>query len=351
MKKLIFTLASFLSVAMLCSCGDENEVKDPELPGESEVSFYQCDSMISVNTEGTEVARYEFKYDERGNIVWERWFNVSKEQNDIVENTYDDQGRYTKQMAYWEGDGLHELYLIFDFFYGTNDKGLNYRLIYTRDVEGKLLQKDSTVYDAEGKSIQDNVFYTDEDGTLYHDYYCDKTYNEHNDIVKKVYLSPVAPDYYCEQIKNYEYKTFGDLTQYTSIDVKYSWDGTNFYKSNKEIYGYDAVGNNLIEELYNYSNETDEPQLNCRYEYTVDSTLLTKYTYGVDDYYPKQPNCYSTYICYDAAGNEVESRRDYYSVHHTEKEASSQSRALARRMAPASSAPCAIRCQAKPAAH
>jgi len=295
-------IAAIAIMCMMCvACQKEGIEKTQEI-------YYQLNSEVEVDASGTEVLNYKFKYDENGNTVWEHWFDYRF--NVTNDNTYDDQGRKVKVMSYDEENGKHELCYIEEYFYGPN-----YRILLAEDGNGTVTQKDSTVYDDKGNLIQYYVYYPDdESGELYLDFMGDVTNDQYGNMTKLVLSCPYDPDYYFEQRTQYEYKRIGEWNQYTSKEVKYTWDGEYFWWDNRITYEYDEYGNSICEVTYS-ANDYGNLERSYKHVYTVDTNLFTSTTYGTD-YVPTQPNCYTQRLTYDASGNLIVTHTYDYSVHH-----------------------------------
>jgi len=326
MKKPCFYACLIAAMALMSAC-------DPVKPEIPDTTYYQCDSTVERTTDGEEVQRYEYKYDAQGNIVWEYWFYPAWNHNFINENTYDAQGRLTRQIAYWEGNGNHELSAVYDFSYSTNAQGQDYRLLVCTDPDGDVYQIDSTIFDPQGRKLQDCVFYPDGEGGFYIDYTNDFTYDEQGNCTRSVFVAPYDPDYYYETRYTYEYQTFGELTQYTLKEVQYSWDGISYAWDSRFVLSYDSVGNNISELSY-YPDDNGVLQFSARKELTVFYEIPCAHTYGVELYTPQQPHCYDLQLTYLEDGTLYSTRHDYYSVHHVAN--ASSSAPSPRRLAPSS---------------
>lgn len=304
-KQIQISAAIIAMMGMMTACDNSESEKEET----QEITYYQLDATIETDAKGNELKHYEYKYDDKGNIVWEYWKN--EEYNDITESTYDEKGRYVKQKIYYEGDGNHELYMVFDFSYPD----ANTRILVASDADGNVDQKDITTYDAEGRILRLEVQYPDEaTGELYTDFTIDYTYDEHGNATKKVYLSPYEEDYYCEEVTKYEYKTFGGLTQYTRVEESRTWDKSNYEILSVRELDYDEYGNNIRQVTYEGSDFNFVEDLHL----AVNHEMLTEYTYGLVCV-PAQPHCYISEEGFDQNGSKILSNSYKYSVHHTEQ--------------------------------
>ncbi len=309
MNRITISTLAIAMMTMLASCDDE--VKED--PAENQVvTYYQCDRLRKTDAEGNEVLVREFKYDEKGHIIWQSW--VEQSYNSISEMEYDAQGRLVKQKTYKKGKEDYELLESYELSYPTDNR----RELVIYDANGNVVEKEISFCDDAGRAIKTELYYADvETDELYLELCVDATYNEHGDVTRSKYVGYNNANYYREDATKYEYQTFGSITQYTRVEESRSFDGEDFYVTSLHELEYDEYGNNIRKTSYQ-NNTNNELNLVSDIRKEVDLDIPTDYTYG-SRCTPMQPHCYTTEKGYDQYGHIIYINKYEYSIHHTEK--------------------------------
>ena len=222
----------------------------------------KLDSIVHINDSSLS-STSEFKYDDNGNIIFEKFGNWYH-----CENEYNENDDLTKMSVYFQN-------------LETNDYFNVYGLIFEYDEDGKLLEKSYCItdsltnewvvksridyaYDIDNKLITNN-FYSFVDSIDKFILYWEKDFL-YNDLglVKEVsyrYNNEI-PEYTNLHSRLYTYDELGHLK-----NIEITYDGT---KSNRYSFNYNENGNLLDQQNFNWDNDKNTWKLNSKTEYIFD---------------------------------------------------------------------------------
>jgi len=251
-------------------------------------SVVQIERDINTN-EWLNSSKYEYTYDERGNLIYYYWYWYAEQWEGYYksEYAYDERNNRILETDYYWNSETEQWERDFKYEYTYDERG-NLILVaayqWNSDTEQwKVSDKYEYTYDERGNLILGAAYQWNSDTEQWKvsdKYEC--AYDERGNLILGAAYQWNSDTEQWERDYKYEYAY--DERGNLILGAAYQWnsDTEQWERDYKYEYAYDERGNPILETYYQWNSETEQWERDYKYEYTFDENgnLVLKIEYN-----------------------------------------------------------------------